>query len=661
MISSLAQRRNKTLGKTYLLSEVYMKSRLIIASLITAATLAACSSPTVVNLEDLGAQPTLEELNADNDASLELAGKPNGLGNLLIRKIYDVNQNGKRDEGDQGIPDWGVRIVSVDENGNPDDAADVQVTPWGSERWRGVSLKVPFGRYKIEELEPSATQVQGTGWKVTGKPTRIVNVNRSNPLRAIEFAGVCLENGAVVPFPKLEDFRDWKCKAFFKLFPRIDGFSATPDLIAVGASTTLSWNVLDYSKLEITPLVGTVTGFKGSTVVSPATETLYQLKATNGFGTSTASVRVKVGIAAGGWSTVGNLKFAAGASTVTALGSDRFIVGNKELYDFKTGSSKELTQVPVNFTSAYYRLVRPSDQKMLTLFTTTSDVTQLNVYDPNTDTSSNTNLINGFFGLVPQGQLQDDTFLATSIANRSSKISFGLLDLSTATYSKTADVQVTFDNPGNPIATAFVGLTKEKNALFVSVQNTIIGTSSSTDAQAVIVNPQSGQVLSSKKMPEPFCFFISANDFGTATFGKGVLLNNGHLLRTGGLTFKGGGTDDFCDYDPVNNTTTYSRANQLSKGTTFVLSNGQALVMRESAQAVSSNNPFDADDRADLYDPNSKTFTFTSPFQQPRRDSISAQLADGRVVIFGGTKPRSPLEPSGTPAVPLSSIEVYTP
>jgi hypothetical protein len=638
-----------------------MKIRLIFTSLITAATLAACSSPTNLNLEDVGAQPTLEELNADNDSSLELAGKPVGLGHLLVRKIYDVNQNGKYDTGDQGIPDWGVRIVSVDENGNPDDAADVQVTPWGSGRWRGVNLKVPFGRYKIEELEPSATQLQGTGWKVTGKPARIVNVSRSNPLRAIEFAGVCLENGAVVPFPKLEDFRDWKCKAFFKLFPRIDAFTATPDIIAVGASTTLSWNVLDYSKLEITPLVGTVTGFKASKVVSPTTETVYQLKATNGFGTSTANVRVKLGIATGGWSTVGNLKFAAGASTVIPLGSDRFIVGNKELYDFKTGSSKELTQVPVDFTSAYYRLVRSSDQKMLTLFTTTSNQTQLNVYDPNTDTSSNTNLTNGFFGLVPQGQLQGDTFLATSIADRSSKISLGLLDLSTATYSKTADVQVVFDNPGNPIATAFVGMTKEKNALFVSVQTTIIGTASFTDAQAVIVNPRSGQVLSSQKMPEPFCFFSSASDFGTATFGRGVLLNNGHLLRTGGLTFRGAGTDDFCEYNPVSNTTTSSRANQLSKGTTFVLSNGKALVMRESAEAVSSNNPFDFDDRADLYDPNSQTFTFTSAFQQPRRGSISAQLADGRVVIFGGAKPRSPLEPSTTPPVLLSSIEVYTP
>jgi hypothetical protein len=272
-----------------------MKSRLTITSLITAAILAACSSPTVLNLEDVGAQPTLEELNADNESSLELAGSTGGLGNLLMRKIYDTNQNGKRDEEEPSIPDWGVRIVSVDANGNPDDAADIQVTPQGSQRWRGVNLKVPYGRYKIEELEPTGTKQAGVAWKVTGKPSRTVNVSRSNPLRAIEFAGVCLENGAVVKFPKLENFYDWKCHATFDLLPRISSFTATPDQIQTGGSSVLKWNVLDYSKLEITPGVGAVTGFTGSKNVTPASTTAYTLKATNGFGSRTANVTVNVG------------------------------------------------------------------------------------------------------------------------------------------------------------------------------------------------------------------------------------------------------------------------------------------------------------------------------------------------------------------------------
>jgi hypothetical protein len=628
----------------------------IIASLITAAMLAACSSPTVLNLEDLGAQPTLEELNADNDSSLELSGTTGGLGNLLIRKIYDVNQNGRYDAGDQGIPAWGMRIVSVDESGNPDDAADVQVTPWGSERWRGVNLKVPYGRYKIEELEPSATQVEGTAWKVTGKPARIVNVTRSNPLRAIEFAGVCLENSAVVPFPKLEDFRDWKCKGYFKLFPRIDSFTATPDSIQSGASTTLNWNVLDYSKLEIVPLVGEVTGFKGSKVVTPTTETAYQLRATNGFGTSTASVRVYVNSGASGkWSTVGNLQFATGEmNQVFALGSDRFVLtngaGKRELYDFKTGTSKELKQ----FQSG---IVRPSDQKIVGLVDPSGVI--LSAYDPNTDSSSTVS-IPFAGGFTPITQLQGDTFLATNSNPASTNLAFGLLDLGTYTYSKTAEFQVVFDGPGTPIATAFIALTQEKNALFVSTQ---YGASGVVEARAILVNPRTGQTLSNTKMLDPFCFFISAGFSGVvSTFGPTVTLGNGHLLRVGGISFRGGATSAFCEYDPASQTIVKEdQANQLSQGKPFLLGNGQVLAMKNSAQAVNSNNPFDADFQADLYDPNSKTFTFTSPFVQGRRYSKAAQLSDGRVVVFAGLKPRSPLESTTTPAAPLSSIEVYTP
>jgi uncharacterized delta-60 repeat protein len=273
-----------------------MKTPLILASLVTAAVLAACSSPPApIAPEDASAQPTLEELNADNDSSVELTGSKGGLGNLLVRKIYDTNQNGRRDEDEPGIPDWGVRIVSVDENGNPDDAADIRVTPHGPQRWRGVNLRVPFGRYKIEELEPTGTKQPGVKWKVTGSAARIVNVSRERPVRALEFAGVCLENGAVVNFPRLANFADWKCRATFDLLPRIASFTAMPAQIQAGGSSVLAWNVLDSSRLEITPTVGVVTGFTGSKNVAPSSTTAYTLKATNGFGSRMASVSVNVG------------------------------------------------------------------------------------------------------------------------------------------------------------------------------------------------------------------------------------------------------------------------------------------------------------------------------------------------------------------------------
>jgi hypothetical protein len=647
-----------------------MNTRMILASMITAAMLAACSSPiTPITSEELGVQPTLEELNADNDSSLELAGSTGGLGNLLVRKIYDTNQNGKHDEEEPGIPDWGVRIVSVDANGNPDDAADIQVTPQGSGRWRGVSLKVPYGRYKIEELEPTSTKQAGTSWKATGPTSKILNVSRERSVRAVEFAGVCLENGVVVKFPKIADFANWKCRATFDLLPRIGSFSATPDQIQTGGSSVLKWKVLDYSSLEITPTVGVVTGFTGSRTVTPVSTTAYTLKATNGFGSRTANVNLNVGSASGKWSTAGNLKFATGElNDVLALGADRFVVTNSagisELYDFKTGSSKELKQL-IAPVSAFYRVARPSDQKVVTFFSTETE-TKLNIYDPNTDTSSTVSTQSSQVGgtpapagIVPLGAYSEDDFMTQSAVPASTALKVGLLNLSTFKYGTLEEVNFLFDTPGNPIATKFAGLTKENKGLFIAAQFTASGV---VEARAVIANPLSGAFTGNVRISDPSCFFLSSNNSRTvSTIGPTVTLSNGNFLRVGGTSFRGGAVNTFCEYDPVTNTIIkQGTSNQLSQGKPFLLGNGQVLAMRNSAQAVNSNNPFDADFQADLYDPNSKTFTFTSPFVQGRRYSKAAQLSDGRVVVFAGLKPISPLE-STTPAVPLSSIEVYTP
>jgi hypothetical protein len=634
-----------------------MKIRLIFASLITAATLAACSSAPKIATEDDGIQPTLEELNADNDSSLELAGSTGGLGNLLVRKIYDKNQNGKYDEEEPGIPDWGVRIVSVDDNGNPDDAADLQVTPQGSQRWRGVSLKVPFGRYKIEELEPTTTKQAGVNWKVTGQASRIVNVSRSKPIRAIEFAGVCLENGAVVKFPKLENFYDWKCHATFNLLPRISSFTATPDQIQSGGSSTLAWNVLDYSKLEITPTVGVVTGFTGSKSVTPSSTTAYTLKATNGFGSRTVNVTVHVGSSASGkWSVIGNLKYATGPNFRTIpLGADQFIIVNglsiAELYDFKTGLSKQLNQF-IAFLGSARSLQATSNQKLLAI--PFPGETTMRIYDPSTDTSSTVNIA-AAANAFPLVRWQGDVFLAAFIPNPTefgayARIALGFLDLSTYTFTKTADPPVTVDPPGTHILTVIAGLTKEKNVLFTTAQIPANGSQVVMESRAIIVNPLSGAVLSNKMISDPNCFYISPSSFVQS--GPSVLLNNGNFLRVGGTRYQEIAripTDHFCEYDPASNTIVQQgTANQTSQGTPFLLSNGQVLVLNNSTTF--------AEQRADLYDSISKTFTLTSPFQQSRGaplDSAVGQLADGRVVVFAGAKPIK--------GEPLSSIEVYTP
>jgi hypothetical protein len=636
-----------------------MNTRMILASLITAATLAACSSPiTPVTPEDLGAQPTLDELNADNDSSLELSGSTGGLGNLLVRKIYDTNQNGKYDDGEQGIPDWGVRIVSVDANGNPDDAADIQVTPQGSQRWRGVNLKVPYGRYKIEELAPTGTKQVGTSWKVTGQTSRILNVSREKSVRAVEFAGVCLENGVLVKFPKIADFAAWKCRATFDLLPRIGSFTVTPAQIQAGGSSTLAWNVLDYSKLEITPTVGVVTGFTGSKSVTPSSTTAYTLKATNGFGSRTANVNANVGSSASGkWATLADVPFVAEGANAITLSGNRLIfskdvagVVSNLLYDFNTGASKALQQLPVYMTNPSTRVIRPSDGK----FVSTINQATFDVYDPITDTlTSSPNPITAT--VVPVAPFQGDVFFTAQIDGfKIGKITTGLFDAAQNTYTQTAVLQATFDTPGTILGGTFLGLTKDKNALFEMLQSSVSGTVAVYEARAILVNPRTGQILSNKKMPQPLCFVSRISDFGFTSFTQVIVLGNGHLFSRD------------CDYDPASNTF----AGLTSSGLTskniltslYLLSNGQVLGMRDGRTGTPTF-PFDFDDRGTLYDPSTQTVTSTSLFQQARTFPKSAQLSDGRVLLYGGFKPRDPTDPNGTAGTPFSpsSIEVYTP
>lgn len=77
--------------------------------------------------------------------------------------------------------------------------------------------------------------------------------------------------------------------------PIINSFSAVPQSIDQGASSTLSWNISgQVDSLTIAPEVGDVTG-QASVVVSPAQTTTYILTASNSAGSSTSQVTVIVG------------------------------------------------------------------------------------------------------------------------------------------------------------------------------------------------------------------------------------------------------------------------------------------------------------------------------------------------------------------------------
>ncbi|MCC6190756.1 MAG: hypothetical protein IT318_17150 [Anaerolineales bacterium] len=74
--------------------------------------------------------------------------------------------------------------------------------------------------------------------------------------------------------------------------PAIASFTASPALIALGGTSTLSWSVSGAASLSLAPGIGAATG--ASYAVSPAATTEYTLTATNAHGSASATVTVTV-------------------------------------------------------------------------------------------------------------------------------------------------------------------------------------------------------------------------------------------------------------------------------------------------------------------------------------------------------------------------------
>ena len=88
-------------------------------------------------------------------------------------------------------------------------------------------------------------------------------------------------------------------------------FSASPNSIATGGQSTLSWSTSGATTISISPTVGTVSA-NGSTTVSPATTTTYTISATGTDGkTVTAAAQVTVGAV-----TAQIVRFAANPSSI---------------------------------------------------------------------------------------------------------------------------------------------------------------------------------------------------------------------------------------------------------------------------------------------------------------------------------------------------------
>ncbi len=75
--------------------------------------------------------------------------------------------------------------------------------------------------------------------------------------------------------------------------PSITSFTATPNSISSGETSTLSWNVRGQQTLTIDPGIGSVTG-QNSITINPTQTTTYTLTASNSIGVDTATVEVTV-------------------------------------------------------------------------------------------------------------------------------------------------------------------------------------------------------------------------------------------------------------------------------------------------------------------------------------------------------------------------------
>jgi hypothetical protein len=76
--------------------------------------------------------------------------------------------------------------------------------------------------------------------------------------------------------------------------PSITSFTATPDTVTAGGSSTLSWNVTNATTVTISPVIGSVNPVAGSGVVTVGSSTTFIMTATNSAGSTNASVTVNV-------------------------------------------------------------------------------------------------------------------------------------------------------------------------------------------------------------------------------------------------------------------------------------------------------------------------------------------------------------------------------
>lgn len=141
----------------------------------------------------------------------------------------------------------------------------------------GGSTNLTWSTTGADRLEIAASAGTSPG-VVTGTSLAVAPAaSTTYTLRATNAGGSVTRTAVVTVMPPL---------------PTIGAFSATPDSVLPGGSSTLSWSVAGAATVSITPGIGAVSGT--SIAVTPSASTTYTLTATNETGSVTRTVAVNV-------------------------------------------------------------------------------------------------------------------------------------------------------------------------------------------------------------------------------------------------------------------------------------------------------------------------------------------------------------------------------
>jgi len=164
-----------------------------------------------------------------------------------------------------------------------------------------------------EEADRKLREVEGLGMDSTvrcGKKPGVLELSLSQIeiiVAVLLLLAAALLTGCTAPYPTIQQ----------PAAPAITSFSASPESIVAGASTTLSWATTGATSVTVTPGNFASTAASGSTTLSPTVTTTYTLTATNSSGTATATVTVTVTQPA--LPTIGS--FTASPTTITLGGT----------------------------------------------------------------------------------------------------------------------------------------------------------------------------------------------------------------------------------------------------------------------------------------------------------------------------------------------------